>query len=212
MSSRPVWMHWCAVACGLWSYATSARPGFEPCVWHTVQLSVTISLGAPARVAASVVVAARTRLLDASCSCSVAACRTAPSRSRAHKLGLDARAALRCAMRARAPLASCGRHSAGVADLDDTHRSMSHQIRTTTLPTVRKHVLDRVGHALHSTHTLTALLAPYKLYHHINVPPSLPLGYEGRPFPCPCGSRCRSDICGVWDCCSRCKQAAVHAQ
>ena len=55
-------------------------------------------------------------------------------------------------------------------------------------PRPRKHVLDRVGHALHSTHTLTpthillvaALLAPYKLYHHINV-----RGSEGGPVPLP---------------------------
>ena len=34
VSSRPVWMHWSAVACGLWSRATPARSGSSP-VWHT---------------------------------------------------------------------------------------------------------------------------------------------------------------------------------
>ena len=32
VSSRPVWMRWSAVACGLWSRAKSARSGFEPSV------------------------------------------------------------------------------------------------------------------------------------------------------------------------------------
>ena len=86
-------------------------------------------------------------------SCSVAACRMAPSRSRAHKLGLDARAALPCAIVARTPRKLWEAFSGCGAVGRKTHTVLS--IRTTTLPTVRKHVLDRVGHALHSTHNLT---------------------------------------------------------
>ena len=32
VSSRPAWMYWSAVACGLWSRAEFASPGFEPSV------------------------------------------------------------------------------------------------------------------------------------------------------------------------------------
>ena len=31
VSRRPVWMHWSAVACGLWSRVNPASSGFEPC-------------------------------------------------------------------------------------------------------------------------------------------------------------------------------------
>ena len=74
-------------------YASKHASAGSPMVTLRVHLSVTTRLGALARVAASEVVAARAWQLDASRS--VAACRTATSRSREHKL---VAAALPCAI------------------------------------------------------------------------------------------------------------------
>ena len=74
-------------------YASKHASAGSPMVTLRVHLSVTTRLGALARVAASEVVAARAWQLDASRS--VAACRTATSRSRGHKL---VAAALPCAI------------------------------------------------------------------------------------------------------------------